>query len=102
MHLGKIMGTCVATVKDPSLLGVKLLLLQPLDEKLKNSGAVIVAADPVGARTGDIVTWVASREASLALLNKFAPVDAAVVGLVDHVGDVDVQIRPSREGEVET
>lgn len=85
MHLGKIVGTCVATKKDPSLLGVKLLLLQPIDENLKNVGNVICAADPIGARPGDVVTWVASREASLALKNKFAPVDAAVVGLVDQL-----------------
>jgi ethanolamine utilization protein EutN len=91
VHLGKILGTCVATVKDPSLLGVKLLLLQPLTEKLENAGSIIVAADPIGARVGDIVTWVASREASLALENKFAPVDAAVVALVDHLGDINTQ-----------
>jgi ethanolamine utilization protein EutN len=85
MHLGKIIGTCVASQKDQSLQGVKLLLLQPVNEKLQDTGTVIVAADPIGARPGDIVTWVASREASLALQNKFAPVDAAVVGLVDQI-----------------
>lgn len=91
MHLGRIVGTAVASTKDPSLVGVKLLLLQPLDENLKNVGTVICAADPVGARTGDVVTWVASREASLALANKFAPVDAAVVGLVDRLGDKNLE-----------
>ncbi|MBK9293510.1 MAG: EutN/CcmL family microcompartment protein [Oligoflexia bacterium] len=91
MHLGKIVGTVVATKKDPSLMGVKLLLLQPVDEDLKNLGGVICAADPIGARAGDIVTWVASREASLALTNKFAPVDAAVVGLVDRLGEKNLE-----------
>ncbi len=86
MHLGKIVGLCVASQKDPSLAGVTLLLLQPLDENLKEVGGIICAADPIGARPGDVVTWVASREASLALQNKFAPVDAAVVGLVDQIG----------------
>lgn len=86
MNLGKIVGTCVATQKDPSLSGVKLLLLQPLDENMKSLGQVICAADPISAKPGDIVTWVSSREASLALENKFAPVDAAVVGLVDQIG----------------
>ena len=92
MNLGRILGTVVATRKDPSLLGVKLLLLQPLDEKLQNIGGVIVAADPVSARLGDIVMWVASREASLALENKFSPVDAAVVGLVDRLGSQNVEV----------
>jgi ethanolamine utilization protein EutN len=92
MNLGRIVGTVVATRKDPSLLGVRLLLLQPLDDKLVNQGEIIVAADPVSARAGDIVMWVGSREASLALENKFSPVDAAVVGLVDRVGDTNVEV----------
>ncbi len=92
MNLGKICGTVVATRKDPSLLGVKLLLLQPLTEKLHPYGDIIVAADPIGARPGDVVMWVASREASLALENKFAPVDAAVVGLVDRLGEKSTEL----------
>lgn len=91
MNLGRIVGTVVASRKDSSLLGVRLLLLQPVDDKLENRGSVQVAADPLGARPGDIVMWVGSREASLALENKFAPVDCAVVGLVDHVGEKNVQ-----------
>ena len=85
MHLGQIVGTVVASTKDQSLTGVKLLLLQPLDHVKRKLGDVLVAADPIGARPGDYVMWVASREASLALPVKFAPVDAAVVGLVDSV-----------------
>jgi ethanolamine utilization protein EutN len=83
MQLGKIIGTVVATKKDQSLLGVRLLMLQPLKDDLTNSGSPVVAADPMSSRVGDIVMWVASREASLALDNKFTPVDAAVVGLVE-------------------
>lgn len=91
MNLGRIVGTVVATRKDPSLLGVKLLLLQPLTEDLKALGPILVAADPIGARPGDTVMWVGSREASLALQQKFAPVDTAVVGLVDRLGDENVE-----------
>lgn len=90
MNLGRIVGTVVVTKKDSSLLGVKLLLLQPVTEELKDLGGVLVAADPIGARPGDVVMWVGSREASLALENKFAPVDTAVVGIVDHVGNQKV------------
>lgn len=86
MNLGRIEGTVVATQKDESLKGVRLMILQPLSEKLEPYGAPVVAADPISVRPGDIVMWVSSREASLALENKFAPVDAAVVGIVDHVG----------------
>jgi len=94
MNLGRIVGTVVASRKDPSLIGVRLLLLQPLTEQLEKLGDIIVAADPISARAGDIVMWVGSREASLALENKFSPVDAAVVGLVDRLGAKNV------EGEV--
>ena len=87
MNLGRITGTVVATKKDSSLLGVRLLLMQPLNDQLDAVGGIIVAADPIGARPGDVVMWVGSREASLALENKFAPVDAAVVGLVDRIGE---------------
>jgi ethanolamine utilization protein EutN len=73
-------------------MGVRLLLLQPLTDKLENLGDIIVAADPMSARTGDIVMWVGSREASLTLENKFSPVDAAVVGLVDRLGDLNTEV----------
>ena len=92
MNLGKIVGTVVDTVKDSSLMGVKLLLMQPLSDALEPMGPVIAAADPIGARPGDIVMWVGSREASLALENKFAPVDAAVVGLVDRIGEQRLEV----------
>ena len=85
MHLGQIVGTVVATQKDNSLTGIKLLMLQPLDHNKKKLGEPIVAADPIGARPNDYVLWVASREAALALPQKFTPVDAAVVGLVDQL-----------------
>lgn len=88
MNLGRIVGTVVASQKDPSLKGVRLLLLQPVTEDLKPKGEIIAAADPIGVRPGDVVMFATSREASLALENKFAPVDAAVVGIVDHVGDI--------------
>ena len=92
MNLGRIVGTVVATRKDPSLMGVRLLLLQPVDDDLKNIGGVIVAADQMSARPGDLVMWVGSREASLALENKFSPVDAAVVGLVDRLGSKRTEV----------
>ena len=92
MQLGRILGRVVASQKDSSLMGVTLLMLQPLKDDLTPAGTPVVAADPIGARSGDIVMWVASREASLALANKFTPVDAAVVGLVDRVGDLKTEV----------
>ena len=85
MYLGRVVGTVVCEVKYEGLAGQKLLLVQPLDEKKQPSGTLEVAVDTVRAGSGDLVFLVGSREAALALEPSFVPVDAAVVGIVDHV-----------------
>lgn len=85
MKLGKVIGTVVCSQKEISLEGIKLLLLQPLDEKLKNSGNPITACDTVQAGIGDIVMFEGGREAALALDNWFNPSDATIMGIVDRV-----------------
>ena len=87
MFLGRVTGTVVATQKADGLLGQRLYLFEPLDDEFKVVGEPMVAIDTVGSREGDVVMWVASREASLALENWFVPVDAAIVGIVDHCGE---------------
>ncbi|MDP6125823.1 MAG: EutN/CcmL family microcompartment protein [Candidatus Latescibacteria bacterium] len=78
-------GSVVATTKDPSLTGVRLVALEPLDEDANVSGDPFVAIDVVQAGHGQTVFWVSSREAADALEPPFGPVDAAVVGIVDRV-----------------
>lgn len=85
MYLGRITGTVVATQKVEGLAGIKLLLVQPLDEAQRPRGSEEVAVDTVQAGPGDVVTLVGSREACLALDNTFVPVDAAIIGVVDAV-----------------
>jgi ethanolamine utilization protein EutN len=85
MFLGRVTGTVVATTKADGLLGQKLYVFEPLNDALEVVGEPMVAVDTVGARENDVVMWVASREASLALDNWFVPVDAAIVGIVDDV-----------------
>lgn len=86
MHLGRIMGTVVATTKAEGLVGVKFLIVQPLDKRQHDSGTPVVAADAVAmAGPGELVYYVASREAAEALQERFVPVDHAIVGLVDEV-----------------
>ncbi len=75
----------VATVKDPSLKGIKLLMVEPLNDRLEPSGEPFVAIDSVQAGPDDLVYLTMSREASLALPNPFSPVDAAITGIVDQV-----------------
>lgn len=85
MELARVIGTVVATVKHESLVGVRLLLIQPQDEQGTPVGDPICAADPLQAGPGDLVEWTTGREAALALPDTFSPVDAAVVSIVDRV-----------------
>jgi ethanolamine utilization protein EutN len=85
MKLGRITGSVVCTRKDSSLEGVKLLLLQPLDETGKPQGEQIAACDSVQAGEGDLVFFEGGREAALALENTFNPSDATIIGIVDAV-----------------
>jgi ethanolamine utilization protein EutN len=91
MYLGKVVGTVVATQKTPDLEGIRLLVVQPLTERREPRGNVVVAVDTVQSGPGDTVYLVGSREAALALEKWFVPVDAAIVGIVDHV---DVEDAP--------
>ena len=85
MQLAKVIGTVVATIKDNGLIGHKILLIQPLTDTLKPSAGPIAAIDVVQAGPNDLVHWVTSREAALALPDSFVPVDAAITGIVDQV-----------------
>ncbi|GAP15738.1 carbon dioxide concentrating mechanism/carboxysome shell protein [Longilinea arvoryzae] len=86
MLFGRVTGTAVCTLKYPGTEGLKLLIVQPLDRKLRPLGAYQVAADVVDAGIGDLCVMVRSREASLALpAVKFVPVDLALVGVVDEL-----------------
>jgi len=86
MQLARVIGTVVATVKSPSLDGVRLLIVQPLTRELVPVGHAVVAADAVHmAGPGDLVYVVGSREAAEAMEDRFAPVDHAIVGIVDAV-----------------
>jgi ethanolamine utilization protein EutN len=86
MYLGRVIGTVTATTKYEGLDGIKLLFVQPLDDKGRVVGDPHVAADATRqAGPDDLVTLVGSREAALALDETFVPVDAAIVGIVDQV-----------------
>lgn len=85
MNLGKIIGTVVATRKDENLLGGKLhvVKLMSMDGKLTNS--IVVALDTVGAGEGEIVIVVTGSSARMTESTKKAPVDAAIVAIVDEL-----------------
>ena len=85
MQLARVIGTVVATVKNDSLEGRKLLIVQTLNWRLEPSGKPMVAVDAVGAGYHERVLVVAGSSARLAQGMKDVPVDAAIVGVIDTV-----------------
>lgn len=84
MNLARVIGSVCATVKDPQLVGVKLLIVQPLTADGADSGTPIVALDAVGAGAGETVYWSGRREACLAF-DPPVPSDASITGIVETV-----------------
>ena len=86
MLLGRVIGTVVPAVLVEELSATPLLWVQPLDCEGKPEGEPLVCADGTRmAGPGQVIYWVASREAALTLEPSFVPVDDAIVGLVDEV-----------------
>jgi ethanolamine utilization protein EutN len=84
MFLARVVGTVVASHKDAGLVGMKLLVIQPLKTDRTPSGKALVAVDSVGAGVDEEVFYVRGREASVPFLPSEVPTDAAIVGIVDH------------------
>ncbi len=97
MDIARIIGTIVATRKDPLLEGSQLTILQPLNEDGEPSGKALVATDfgPRHAR-GERIFFVRSGDAMMTgPTDELIPVDAAVVGIVDEI-TVDPRFRPKK------
>jgi len=89
MQIARVVGTVVSTQKHGKFEGAKLLLVQPITPDDKPRGTALLAIDGVGAGVHEKVLIVLEgRAAGEALGRKAAPVDAAIVGIIDHV-DVD-------------
>lgn len=85
MILGRVVGTVVATRKDERLLSAKLLVVRPVSPDGQLEGSALVAVDTVDAGTGETVLVVSGSSARMADGLGQAPVDAAIVGIVDAV-----------------
>jgi ethanolamine utilization protein EutN len=86
MKLGRVVGRVVSERKHESMAGLKLLLVQPIDEAYKDAGSVLVAFDLAKAGEGDVVIFESGKEAAQANPNGwFNPLDAAILGVVDAV-----------------
>jgi ethanolamine utilization protein EutN len=84
MQLAKVVGDVIVTLKDENLSGLKLLILQPIAADGSASGRTLVAVDAVGAGVGETVFFVRGKEASFPFYPPEVPVDAGIVGIVDH------------------
>jgi ethanolamine utilization protein EutN len=84
MQLAKVIGDVVITRKDENLTGRTLLVLQPIAADGTAAGRTLVAVDAVGAGVGETVFFVRGKEASFPFHPAEVPVDAGVVGIVDH------------------
>ena len=92
MLIAKVVGTVVATRKEASLDGLKLLLVRPLTETGQESGAPLVAADAVGAGPDEVVLIAAGSSARQTQATDKRPVDAVVMAIVDS-WSVDGEVR---------
>ena len=84
MQLARVIGDVVTTRKDENLVGIKLLVVQPLTPDHEPVGRPLVAVDAVGAGVGEEVFFVRGKEASFPFYPAEPPVDAGIVGIVDH------------------
>jgi microcompartment protein CcmK/EutM len=100
MQIGRVIGTLVATQKHRKLESAKLLLVQLLTLEDTPRGTPLLAIDSVGAGVGEkVLVVIEGRAAGDALRRKAAPVDAAIIGIVDRVDLLEgasTTRRPSR------
>ncbi len=84
MILAKVIGTVVSTRKEPSMDGLKFLLLQQIDSDGKKKGGIVVAADAVDAGPGEIVLYASGSSARQTKNTENRPCDAVVMAIVDN------------------
>jgi ethanolamine utilization protein EutN len=91
MFVARVTGSLVSTQKVASMVGQKLLIVDPLrvDEqdqsRLKSTGRTFIVVDTVGAGEGEIVLCVQGSSARYTPETKTLPIDAAIIGIVDQV-----------------
>ena len=85
MILGKVIGTLVASRKEPTLEGLKLLVVQACDVDGTPKGAIAIAVDAVGAGIGEVVLYVSGSSARQTQVTQNRPVDATIMAIVDQI-----------------
>ena len=86
MQIGRVVGTVVSTQKHQKIDAAKLLLVQPDTPDDRPKGQTVIAVDSVGAGVGErVLLVIEGKAAGEALRRKAAPVDAAIIGIIDSV-----------------
>ena len=85
MNIGKVVGTVIASRKDPKLEGLKLLIVQNTDLTGSGKGSHIVAVDAVGAGLGEVVLYAAGSSARQTDVTQNRPVDHVIMAIVDEI-----------------
>jgi microcompartment protein CcmK/EutM len=85
VQLGEVVGTVVATRKDPKLTGLRFLVVRNVDADMRATGGYSIAIDTVGAGVGDVVLHVAGSSARMTEQTNERPVDACIMAIVDAV-----------------
>ncbi len=85
MDIGRVCGTIVSTKKDEKLRGGKLYVVRLLDMSGKETNDIVVALDTVGAGEGEVVIVVSGSSSRMTEMTRTAPVDAAIVAIVDEL-----------------
>ena len=85
MNVGKVIGTVVASRKDPKLEGLKLLLVQATDLAGTPKGGQVVAVDSVGAGIGEVVLYCSGSSARQTDVTQNRPVDTVIMAIVDEI-----------------
>jgi microcompartment protein CcmK/EutM len=83
MKLGRVIGTVVATRKEPSLEGVKFLVVENLGVNLEPDGGYVVAVDSVGAGANEVVLYASGSSARQTDTTRDRPVDAVIMAILD-------------------
>jgi microcompartment protein CcmK/EutM len=84
MMLARVIGTVVATRKDPSLEGLRFMVCRPVSADGSESGATVVAVDAVGAGVGEMVMFATGSSARQTVMTQNRPCDAVIMAIVDH------------------
>ena len=83
MMLGRVVGTVVSSRKEPLIEGWKLMVVRAIDADDKETGGYVIAADAVGAGTGEVVLYASGSSARNTEITRDKPCDAVFMAIVD-------------------